>query len=894
MIRRLTGWPLWNPSHWWWGVFCWLSLVATSVRSLQAEPPVTAGGPKTVTVSVVDDRTGQPVSDFTYRIAIVTTDVRRSDEPGPWQDATSPQGQFQVQVPRSCWLQVTVRARGYCDFWGYEEITEAFVIRSQEAHPRVQMRITRGWTVRGVVRDAETDAPVAGAKVRLYVFSAPMGSLDPRGSATTDRLGRFELLGVMPGSHEVRVEHPRYADKDVRLPHEPEGAEVAVTLDAKLRRVPGGRVSGRVTDREGSPLPGVEVRDADRVSAVSDCQGRFVLEYVQGATPVGQFALTARKKGFFEDGGRFPGAAADDVTLELWPLPKWTGQVLSPEGLPVKQFRVQFAPLDDSDVEQVIVRDCAEAEGRFTLDFEQPGPHWLAIQAEGYTAWEKTIKVGKEPQSLDVRLGRGVTVTGQVWGPLRRPRQVQVVLVPEKEQGESSSGVISHSTAEVVDEAMQRVSRQTTTLDDAGKFRIEHVRSGTYGLEISGPGITADTFWIRVLGDDVDVGRLKMQGAGRIVGQVTEPHGGPNPSPWPFVRGEIYGENYSGGPGHIEFITDEDGRFAVENAPVGRVTVSISYMATADMGGWHSREAYVVEGQETQVLFTPPPGTPDVPLEFVVGDGSEAHRLAGLGLRESPPTNKDDSSPGEEPDLAIALLPPADIPAAIPPAVTCRLERPGVTPCTIPGVPKGPYRLQVTAWFVVYSETKPNEPVFGRELEVSGATTQAPPIRIRLNPASLIGVIAPANSRTNVYVVSQNQKQPLLSENVFSDNWAFRFLPDGKYTVWARDADRGWARAENLAVVAGKMTDVGTLRLSPGGAIECRPTMSLGHTVPGDLIATDSHGIEVRESTSCTVPNLWPGLWTVRLFDRSGDQVLATGKATIMGAETVTCDLAVP
>ena len=121
-----------DPSHWWWGVCCWLILLATPGRSLQAEPPVAVGGPKTVTVSVVDDRTGQPVSGFTYRIAVVTTDVRRSDEPGAWQDPQSPRGEFPVQVPRSCQLQVTVRARGYCDFWGYEEITEAFVIRSQE------------------------------------------------------------------------------------------------------------------------------------------------------------------------------------------------------------------------------------------------------------------------------------------------------------------------------------------------------------------------------------------------------------------------------------------------------------------------------------------------------------------------------------------------------------------------------------------------------------------------------------------------------------------------------------------------------------------------------------------------------------------------------------------
>ena len=109
----------------------------------------------------------------------------------------------------------------------------------------------------------------------------------------------------------------------------------------------------------------------------------------------------------------------------------------------------------------------------------------------------------------------------------------------------------------------------------------------------------------------------------------------------------------------------------------------------------------------------------------------------------------------------------------------------------------------------------------------------------------------------------------------------------------ARAPERGWARADSLAVAAGKITDAGTLRLSPGGAIECRTTMPPGHRVPGDLIATDSRGIEIRESTSYTIPNLWPGPWSGRLFDRSGDHVLATGKATIEATETVICNLAV-
>jgi len=848
--------------------------------SLQAEPPVAVGGPKTVTVSVVDDRTGQPVSDFTYRIAIVTTDVRRTDEPGPWRAASSSQGQFQVQVPRSCQLHVTVRVRGYCNFWGYEEITKPYLIRSQEEHPRVQLRITRGWTVRGVVRDAETDAPVVGAKVRPQVFAAPAVVPDWRRWATTDRLGKFELLGIMPGSDDVLVEHPRYEGKHVRFPQEPKGEEADVSLDVSLRRVPGGRVSGRVTDREGIPLPGVKVSDSDRASAESGAQGRFVLEYVRGATPGTQFALTASKKGFFEESRHFLG---DDVTLALWPLPKWTGQVLSAEGLPVKQFRVLLAPLDDSDVEQIIVRDCAEAEGRFTLDFEQPGPHWLAIQAEGYAAWEKTIKVGKEPQSLDVRLERGVTVAGQVCGPLRRPREAQAVLVPE----ESSRGSVIYSTADVVDEAMQGVAERKTTLDNDGKFQIENIRPGIYELQISGSGITASQLWIRVADDDINIGSLKLRGTGRIVGQVTEPDDGPSPSPWPFVRGQIYCWPV---PGQAEFITDEDGRFTVEDAPVGRVRVAISYMATADMGGCHSREAQVVEGRETQLWFAPPPGAPDVPLEFVVGDGSDAHRLAGLGLRESRPKPQDDSLLGEDTHVDIELLPPKDAAAAIPRTPSCLLEHPGVTTCTIRAVPKGRYCLRVAPWLNAYSTS--NEPLFERDLEVADTTPHAPPIRIRLNPASLIGRVEHGDENTCVYVVSQKQKQPLQFEDLFGDIWAFRFLADGKYTVLARDPERGWARADNLPVAAGNITDVGTLRLSPGGAIQCQITMPPGHKVPGGVVARDLHGIEIRES-SYTIPNLWPGQWTVRLFDRNGDNVLATGKATLAGAKTVVCDLAV-
>ena len=455
--------------------------------------------------------------------------------------------------------------------------------------------------------------------------------------------------------------------------------------------------------------------------------------------------------------------------------------------------------------------------------------------------------------------------------------------MPDKEADEPSSGVIFISTANVVDKAMRRVAKRETSLDNDGKFRIERVRPGAYELQIFGPGITAGEFRIAVAANDLEVGILKVRGTGRIVGRASAPYDETDRAPWPFVRGEIIPADV---PGRIEFITDEDGRFTVQDAPVGRVNVAFHYMISADVGGLHSRKVQVVEGRESQVWFAPPPGTPDVPLEFIVGDGSEAHRLAGLGLRKSRPAEKDDSSPWEDPHLGIEITPPEDVSAAIPPTTTCRIERPGVTPLTVRGIPKGHCRLHVTAYST--------EPLFERELNVTDTTAHAPPIRVRLSPASIIGTVEPAGGRTSVYAVPENQKRPLQIEDVFGDTWAFRFVADGKYTVLARDPDRGWARAENQAVAAGTITDAGTLRFSPGGVIQGRITLPPRHGVLGSVTATDSRGLEVSVSpgSSFRIPNLWPGQWTVSLFDRSGDHVLGTGTATIAATETVSCDLA--
>lgn len=144
-------------------------------------------------------------------------------------------------------------------------------------------------TLAGVVVDAASKAPVAGATVRVGEFSAVYhghrrldGSLESVWpvQTTTDAEGRFECFGLAAGGARIRVDGPHHAVTEL-VEHLARGSrsELRVELDR------GVTLFGVVSDAEGDPVVGARVglrfeEWPDARTAVTGDDGRYELGHL--------------------------------------------------------------------------------------------------------------------------------------------------------------------------------------------------------------------------------------------------------------------------------------------------------------------------------------------------------------------------------------------------------------------------------------------------------------------------------------------------------------------------------------------------------------------------------------------------------------------------------------
>jgi hypothetical protein len=158
-------------------------------------------------------------------------------------------------------------------------------------------------TVVGTVVDGASRAAVAGASVWADAADFDADTLLP--TATTDREGRFELVGVKPDSHLtdegqelvvvwVLARAPGYAPTPTRAFAALRDGSGRYEFEISMARS-GCSFGGRVLDRDGRlPVPLVDLHGVDSQGnyrfARSDAQGRF--EFTD--LPVGGFGLLVR------------------------------------------------------------------------------------------------------------------------------------------------------------------------------------------------------------------------------------------------------------------------------------------------------------------------------------------------------------------------------------------------------------------------------------------------------------------------------------------------------------------------------------------------------------------------------------------------------------------------
>ena len=208
--------------------------------------------------------TGSPLPNFSVSLrmlnqhtnvpgrAMRNQDVRGSSN-GGFQFGGVPDGTYVVEANAPDFAPTT---------------SERFEVTKGTRASGIVVQMNYGGSISGVVVDASTGEPVAGARITTHdntrvrtQLNGILGMLMPR--TTTERSvrsnadGTFLLELLSPDIYQIEVEHRDYysvVEYDVRVLAAPEPTEVG-----RIEMSPGGTVAGTVYDQTGQPLGGGKV-----------------------------------------------------------------------------------------------------------------------------------------------------------------------------------------------------------------------------------------------------------------------------------------------------------------------------------------------------------------------------------------------------------------------------------------------------------------------------------------------------------------------------------------------------------------------------------------------------------------------------------------------------------
>ncbi len=879
---------------------------------------IAAGNPATqkpadelrpVTVVVLDEATGKPIESFTYQAWYDAPGGAEAKTDDKWTAVTSPSGTFAHPAPPSCRLSVVAKAPDYVD--EYPSVRE-FVIKAQDAPRRVEVRLRRGITVKGVVRDSRTRGPIAGASVAPVYQGSPGTYPDEEREVKADADGRFELRGVDP-KLGVWASHPDY----VRFPPSPAGDPTGPDSDVFLTQGP--TITARVLGPDGEPLEGVTAKDLSKEWTASGKDGVLVLrnaELILGLKFFKEGFITreVEREEILRDLKKPEGLV---VRLERTiPL---RGRVLSPDGQPIATFRVAAGPGKLPSERNSFGKDVQEAEGRFSLGLAQEGTTWVGVSADGFAAWEGWIDLKRGGEPMDIRLSPGVTLSASI-GPVTMSRKfTKATLFPRRDKS-AIGGMPSDPPAEIL-------PIRTAKIAADGTIKIEHVRPDRYRLAIQGEGRsgieqTLDDFRLAVEGTDspdiilavdvpeggIDIGAIPVAApasTGRVVGRVWHSEN-EKKGVWSFAEGHV---------GGVPFRADEEGRFAAEGVPVGLRTLSIPFQVY-DVISAHTWSVLVVEGKTTVVGAFEPDAHRTFTLAVAIGDGSKLHHDSGTGLgaarKVDNVTKRSElfSIPGEKDTspkpqfLRVDLAPVSKEPLAFASPEWEELD--AKRKINLPDVGPGLYRLRIYDWLgqrgwdgaPLYEGDVAVPPGGDGEVKIPlGAgciTGKGPALRTELQPPDAAIDLRPVE----VFAVAMGRNLPPRTARCDDDgNFCVRYLTPGLYSLFIHDPRAGSCVVEGVEVNSAAV-DVGERVVSAKANADCSIRFAKASPVPDELVATDPSGVTIRHELevyssfdAAEFRGLWPGRWTFTA--RRGGEVLATSEADVPETGTIAVTLTV-
>jgi RNA polymerase sigma factor (sigma-70 family) len=320
-----------------------------------------------------------------------------------------------------------------------------------------------GGVIEGVVRDAQTKQPVAGAVVYVERDAASLELGDSNdGEMKADGAGQFRFAGLRPGNYDLR------ARAGARISRAPVSIDLGVAEQQTAVVVLIGSaatIRGKVVDGNGSPVAKVTVHASGAgpdETATSDDTGAFGFE---GLSP-GRWQLTGTSERYLADGGAIVPLAKTDVV----------GVVVRVRGGIAVAGHVEPRELCDVEIAQVDPTDAFRHDSMTTgpdgsFRFSPFAPDKATLSARCPNGDEGTSEIVVATSSGDnvVRVAPGGSIEGRIVDAVGKP--VDSVMVTANVEGETTTfenGFIA--------------SGFKTVSSASGAFEIHGLGAATYRL----------------------------------------------------------------------------------------------------------------------------------------------------------------------------------------------------------------------------------------------------------------------------------------------------------------------------------------------------------------------------------------------------------------------------
>lgn len=256
--------------------------------------------------TIRDSESGEPIAGAIIRIF---SENRKSEHKPVYRGKSDDQGNYTLSAIQSGSYKMVVQAAGYIkDYYDNARfIHDATPIEITAAQTKtIDIDLTIGSSLAGLITDKETEMPLAGATLTL--ISTSDRRIQHKTKSNKD--GEYTLDGITAGNYLLNVRHPQYFSlwyEDVETRDKAKEIEInaqtelqAVNLELERRPRFNGSVTGTVIDStSGLPVEGARIVAMPRsfarpVRAISDADGKYELTGLKA----GVYSLACHAEGF--------------------------------------------------------------------------------------------------------------------------------------------------------------------------------------------------------------------------------------------------------------------------------------------------------------------------------------------------------------------------------------------------------------------------------------------------------------------------------------------------------------------------------------------------------------------------------------------------------------------